>query len=263
MSAAPETRRIGRSDVTGVALVLDDLAEVVRRHGTLYDWAQEQPQPRAMRGRAPVYVAALPTSGVSVVVRHAWHGGLLAPVTADRFRRPSRAPIEMSQSTALRDAGIPTTEVLGFARYPAALGLLCRVDVVSRYVPDAADLGMVLAGLAPFVDCETALDATQRLLLQLAAHGIVHPDLNVKNILLRPSADGIDAMMIDVDVVQWNAERTPADTMRLNVARLTRSVKKWRTHFGCDVTDARITSFASAVTAALHPTADDSHSTMR
>ncbi len=253
------TRAVGQSDVTAMPAVIDDLAAIVRDHGTLYDWAEEQPQPRAMRGRAPVYVATLPGSGTSVVVRHAWHGGLLAPLTADRFRRPTRAPLEMTRSASLRAAGIPTTEVLGFARYPASFGLLCRVDVVSRYVADAADLGMVLAGLAPFVDCETALASTQRLLLQLAANGIVHPDLNVKNILLRPTSDGIEALIIDVDVVQCNPSRAPAETMRANIARLTRSVRKWRTHFGCDVTDTRIDAFASAVTHAMTDTTAAPH----
>jgi len=250
VNTAPITRAVGTADVTGVPVVLDDLAEIVREHDTLYDWAAEQPQPRAMRGRAPVYVATLPTCGIPVVVRHGWHGGVLAPLTADRFRRPTRAPLEMERSTALRAAGIPTTEVLGFARYPAAFGL-CQVDVVTRFVADAADLGMVLAGLAPFVDCETALSATQRLLMQLADHGVIHPDLNVKNVLLRPTSEGIEALIIDVDVVRWDAKRAPVDTMRANLARLTRSVRKWRTHFGCDVTDARIAAFSDAVTAEL------------
>ena len=250
VKAEPPTRAVGTADVTGGDVVLDDLVAIVREHDTLYDWAAEQPQPRALRGRAPVYVATLPSCGIPVVVRHGWHGGVLAPLTADRFRRPTRAPLEMARSAALRAVGIPTTEVLGFARYPAAFGL-CHVDVVTRYVADAADLGMVLAGLAPFVDCETALSATQRLLMQLAGQGVIHPDLNVKNILLRPTFDGIEALIIDVDVVRWDANRAPVETMRANVARLTRSVRKWRTHFGCDVTDARITAFSDAVTAEL------------
>ncbi len=250
--AAPLTRAVGTADVTGTPVVLDDLAAIVREHDTLYDWAADQPQPRAMRGRAPVYVATLPLCGIAVVVRHGWHGGVLAPLTADRFRRPTRAPLEMERSTALRAAGIPTTEVLGFARYPAAFGL-CHVDVVTRYVADAADLGMVLAGLAPFVDCDAAWSATQRLLIQLARHGVIHPDLNVKNVLLRPTSEDIEALIIDVDVVRWDANRAPGATMRANVARLTRSVRKWRTHFGCDVTDARIAAFSDAVTAELTP----------
>jgi 3-deoxy-D-manno-octulosonic acid kinase len=110
---------------------------------------------------------------------------------------------------------------------------------------------MVLAGLAPTVDSESALAATQRLLVLLAARGVVHPDLNVKNILLRPTAHGVEALIIDVDVVRWDAQRPPLDTMQANIARLTRSVRKWRAQFGCDMTDERIAAFRDAVVTAL------------
>ncbi len=246
-----QTQRVGATEVVAVPSVITPLATLLATHDSLYDWAAGQPQPRALRGRAPVFVAALPDNGPTVVVRHAWHGGFLAPITADRFRRPSRAPIELQRSAALRAAGIPTTEVLGFVRYPAALGL-CRIDVVTRYVDHAADLGMVLAGLSPNFSCDAALEATQTLLVQLARSGVIHPDLNVKNVLLRPTAtDVFEALVIDVDVVRWDPERPPADTMAANVARLTRSVRKWHTQFGCDVGESHLAAFTQSALAAL------------
>jgi 3-deoxy-D-manno-octulosonic acid kinase len=242
----PDTVRIGHADVTADAAVRDDLLDIVRSHGSLYDWAAEQPQPRALRGRAPVYVATLPQAQVQVVVRHAWHGGLLAPLTGDRFRRPTRAPREMQQSAALRAAGIPTTDVLGFVRYDAGAGL-ARVDVISRFVDDTADLGMVLAGLTPDLDCEPALHATIELLGRLARHGIVHPDLNVKNILLRrrePAAP--EAMVIDIDVIDWDPRRPASDTMTRNIDRLLRSMRKWKRQFGCEFTEQRLSALQQA-----------------
>ena len=77
-TALPPTVALDRADVTAVALVREDLVSLVSRCGSLYDWASAQPQARALRGRAPVYVATLPLSGVRVVVRHAWHGGARA-----------------------------------------------------------------------------------------------------------------------------------------------------------------------------------------
>lgn len=246
---ALHTRQVGDADVSAQAPLLDALADVLTAHGTLYAWAAEQTQPQALRGRAPVYVATVPARdgwpGETLVVRHAWHGGLLAPLTGDRFVRPTRAPHEYEMSRRLRAAGIPTTAVLGFARYPAFLGL-CTVDVVSQFVPDATDLGAVAAGLVPDIACDEALAATHTLLVQLAAHRVVHPDLNVKNILLtRGTHRQLTAMVIDVDVIQWQDSRTPQDTMAANVARLARSMRKWRTHFGCDVTDSRLQQFTS------------------
>lgn len=236
--------RLTGATVHAEARWLPALGAIVREHGSLYDWAASQPQPRALRGRAPVYVAQLPDEGPTVVVRHAWHGGLLAPLTQDVFRRPTRAPLEMARSRELHRRGIPTTDVLGYALYDAGFGM-ARVDVVTRYVDDTADLGMILAGLAPSIDCEAALAATLDLLERLAAQRVVHPDLNVKNILLHtPGREPPRALIIDVDVVLIDTT-TVARTMERNVARLTRSLRKWNERFGCDFADQRIAAFAA------------------
>jgi len=253
------TRVTATGDVTAMRAVVDTLAALVAQHGTLYEWAAERPQPRALRGRAPVFVATLPDDSETVVVRHAWHGGLLAPVTGDRFRSPTRAPTEMLRSHLLRKLGIPTSEVLGFARYRAWPGLR-RVDVVTRFIPDAYDLGMIASGLAPQIDRDAALAATKTLLVKLAAHGVIHPDLNVKNVLLRADrrADrrgDVEALVIDVDVVQWKPDRPPLETMRANTSRLLRSMRKWRTHFGCDVGESRMQTLEQDCIAATPPLA--------
>lgn len=244
------TRTLHRADVTAPVAISDTLAVLIKQHGTLYDWAAGQPQPRALRGRAPVYVAALPNVKETIVVRHAWHGGLLAPITGDRFLRPTRAPLEQQMSARLRDAGIPTTVVLGFARYDI-LSKLCRVDVISRFIPDAFDLGMIAAGLVPDIGRDEALRATHTLLARMAAQGVIHPDLNVKNVLLVRESAGLKAMMIDVDVVRWTSTHDAKSTMQANVARLTRSMRKWRTHFGCDVTDGMLDRFTQDAMAAV------------
>ncbi len=251
------TRQVANGDVTAnldiSERLLDVLADLVAEHGTLYAWAATQPQPRALRGRAPVYVAELPERLETVVVRHAWHGGLLAPVTGDRFRRPSRAPVELNQSARLLDIGIPTTTVLGFARYDAGPGL-CRVDVVTRFVPDAFDLGQVVAGLVPGLSATEALNATQLLLERLAHGRVVHPDLNVKNVLLTRSTTGVSAMVIDVDVVSITPDASFADTMQRNVQRLGRSLRKWRTQFGCDLSERDIARFLADATSRANAT---------
>lgn len=242
---AIERTCVGAATVIAPTSLLPHVADLVQSHGSLYDWASSEPQPRALRGRAPVYVAALPHGGPTVVVRHAWHGGLLAPLTQDLFRRPTRAPLELARSRELQAMAIPTTEVLGYVLYDAVFGL-ARVDVLTRYVPDTADLGMVLAGLAPAIECDAALDATLDLLTNLATHRVVHPDLNVKNVLLHaPDGAPARAMVIDVDVVQLDAA-SPVQAMERNVARLSRSLRKWKRQFGCDLSDTSITAFAAA-----------------
>lgn len=230
---AYERRLVGRTTVVAHRAMAGEVVGVVATHGTLYGWASELPQPRALRGRAPVYVAPLPRSGDLVAVRHVWHGGLLAPLTGDRFRLPTRAGRELAMSLALRGDGIATTEIVAYALYPAGPGL-ARVDVMTRYVPDAHDLGAILSGLAPGWSLEQAGSLVRITLERLAAHGYHHPDLNVKNLLLAPSApDG--ALVIDVDVMERRSE--PSDrVMARNRDRLIRSIEKWRARG--DVRDA-------------------------
>ena len=87
--------------------------------------------------------------------------------------------------------------------------------------------------------------------LAWVAHGVIHPDLNVKNVLLVRAPRGtLTAMVIDVDVVQWGTDRSPTDIMAANVARLSRSLRKWRTQFGCDISDGMVNRFASDALAA-------------
>ncbi|HYW31920.1 MAG TPA: lipopolysaccharide kinase InaA family protein [Gemmatimonas sp.] len=209
---------------------------ILEQHGTLYQWAASLPQARALHGRAPVYVGEIPLHDVPVAVRHVWHGGLLAPLTSDRFRAPTRAPRELANSLRLRAEGIPTTELLAYALYPAGPGLR-RVDVATRFIPDAVDLGLVLAGRATGLTTATALAAAVPLLHLLAARLVVHPDLNVKNILLVRASVELESVgshtahVIDVDVIQFMPHQSPADVMRANLSRLLRSVRKWQARY--------------------------------
>ena len=67
----------------------------------------------------------------------------------------------------------------------------------------------------------------QVIVATLARHGIVHPDLNGKNILICPRGDGgCHALVIDVDVIAWDASRPMQLTLERNVRRLARSLRK-------------------------------------
>lgn len=205
--------------------VFDALSQRLGQFDTLYAWAESAPQPRALQGRGVVYVAELPECGTTLAVRHAWHGGLFAPITGDRFLMPTRAPREAAVNITLRQHGVPTPELLAYALYPAGPGLR-RVDVATRYVPDAWDFGAVLLGAAPGIAPDAAERAVLVLLAQLAGARAVHPDLNVKNILLVPEAGAVAAWVLDVDVVSFR-EQPPIGVMARNVRRLARSIAKW------------------------------------
>ncbi|AHG91406.1 lipopolysaccharide kinase [Gemmatirosa kalamazoonensis] len=204
--------------------------------GTLHEWAASHPERRELRGRGSAYAATLPDGETQVVVRHSRHGGLLAPLTGDRFLAPTRAPRELATSIALRDAGVRTPQMVAYAIYPAG-PLLRRADVATRLVPDARDLGDAIGA----VPDDAWIDATAALLRALAAAGARHPDLNLKNVLL--AADG--AWVLDVDVVALGTP--PEAAARANWARLERSLLKWRRERGLAIADAALAELARRV----------------
>jgi len=171
---------------------------------------------------------ALPGSGTRVVVRHARHGGLFAPITGDRFAGSGRAPHELATSARLVAARVPTPAFVGYAVYPAGFGL-SRIDVLVEEVAGARDLANMVrdGGMT-----EPLIAATAQLLAALARAGARHEDLNLKNILIsRPALPNGDpgepkAYAIDVDRVSFGHPRVR--TMEANIARLARSARKWR-----------------------------------
>ena len=79
----------------------------------------------------------------------------------------------------------------------------------------------------------------------LAAAGAHHPDLNLKNVLLAPDADGDDeGWVLDVDVVRFASRHvTPGTAWAVgaeNYERLARSLRKWRDLRGLSVSDLEL-----------------------
>lgn len=187
----------------------------------------------------------LPDGQTRVVVRHSRHGGLLAPLTGDRFLPPTRAPHELSTALRLAGAGVPTPEVIAYATYRAG-AVFRRSDVATREVVGGRNLGEVLGSAAAAGDRSAALSATAALLRSLASAGARHPDLNVGNVLI-VAADGgsCHALVLDVDRVVFGA---PGD-LRLaaaNVRRLVRSARKLRALGRLAIADEELSALAIA-----------------
>ena len=220
----------------------------VLERGRLYDWAAAHPARRELAGRAPAYAVPL-GDRLRVVVRHSRHGGLLAPITGDRFLAPTRAPHELRTALRLRAAGVPTPDVVATVVY-AAGPLLRTADVASEEVTGARDLSVALA--APDeAGRAAAIEATVALLRHLDAAGARHPDLNLKNVLVAEGADGERAaLVIDVDRVRF-AAAGDATARAANVRRLARSLTKWRDRLAPGAADAAISRLASSLGVAV------------
>lgn len=214
---------------------LADAARTVLEAGTLYDWAAAHPDRRQMQGRLPVYAAPLPHDGPTVAVRHAQHGGLLAPVLRDLFLPPTRAPRELRTALLLARSGVPTPPVAGYAIYRAG-PVLRRADVMTVLLP-GEDLGAMLRSATSEADRARLVTPVAALLGALTQAGAWHPDLNVKNILLvADDAGELHPAVLDIDRVQFVPPGDP-NVREANVRRLERSLDKWRAVHGVGFSD--------------------------
>jgi len=213
--------------------------------GTLFDYAAWHAETRPLTGRGVVYAAPLP-NGERVVVRHNRHGGLFAPVTGDRFLFPSRAPYEHATSLRLRASGVPTPEIIAYVVYPLGV-LLCRSDVASREIRESSDLAAILT-TGDERERKAALAATSTLIGLLSQCGARHHDLNVKNVLLACGASpgALTAYVLDVDRIEFGTVADSQVTER-NLARFTRSARKWRELHGARIEEAELVRVAASV----------------
>lgn len=207
--------------------------------GSFYAYAEHAADARPLAGRGVAYAVGLPGDAATrVVVRRSRHGGLLAALTGDRFTAPTRAPYELDTALRLTALGVRTPEVVAFATYPA--GAFRRADVVTREIPGSADLAAVLAEPMSEDRRRAVLTAVAQLVADLTVAGARHPDLNVKNILVQRSATGeLVAYVLDVDRIWFDRPGSARVTER-NIARLSRSARKWRRASALDLADTDI-----------------------
>jgi len=185
--------------------------------------ARRHPAAAVFRGRAPVISFPCPGLG-EVVVRPCLHGGYWGRLTRDLYLGPSRASREVIRSQWLQAKKIPTPEILAVLFYPA--GCFLRIDVVTSAIPASRDLVSFLSSRPKNTDKKAAFTALRLLFSKLHLHGILHPDLNARNILLSRKAKGPwQAWLLDVDAIRVESPKNAAvDTANRN--RLLRSLFK-------------------------------------
>ncbi|HET9455493.1 MAG TPA: lipopolysaccharide kinase InaA family protein [Gemmatimonadaceae bacterium] len=219
---------VARSDV--IPALRQALTGFDGSRSTLHDCAARTHGARALRGRGTAWTMTLGER--RVVVRHNLHGGMFAAITGDRFLAPTRAPRELEVSLALLARGVRTPEVLAYVLYPPG-AVIQRADVATAEITSGRDLADVLRNDGAHAR-ESALAATADLVASLSRAGARHHDLNAKNVLI--ARDG--AWVLDVDRVALG--QSPADALEGNMARLARSLRKWRQRFGVEISDAEI-----------------------
>ncbi len=247
-----------QNDILGSAKIIakDGLLGFVREaiagSGTLYDYAAAHPDTETISGRKAVYIIPGPDSG-RWVVRQLSHGGLLAPLTADRFLRfgVPRPFNELKLSVSLADLGIATPSVAAAVVYPS--GPVYRGEVAREEIADSADLAECLFGAQLSQPLRSgALSAAGRLVASLHRAGVRHPDLNIKNILIRWGDEPLDAYILDIEKCKIEAGLSQR-ARRGMLSRFHRSIRKFEERTGERLSgeewDSFLTSYAQAFAA--------------
>ena len=237
--------QVGRALVIARLAAVDGFRRALDAAPTVHAWAGREREAVPFQGRTTAWGVTLPGSAVPVVVRHAQHGGAFGSLLGDRFRAPGRAPWELRMALHLREAGIRTPDVVGYVLYPAGLGT-CRIDVVTRRLPDGGDVPTIWRE-APEATRAHLLVAVAALLRDLRAAGVHHADLNAKTLHLAREGGRWHAWLLDVDRVRLGPPNDAGIAER-NLARLERSLRKWRDRWHLPIDESAITRLRQLAT---------------
>lgn len=239
--------RIGRAEVIAADAAMPFVEAAVMRSGTLYDDAARHPEAEPIQGRATVFVAPGPGGG-RWLVRRLTHGGLLAPLTGHRFLRLGRArPFnELLLSHRFRELGIATPRVVAAAVY--AGGPIYRGEVAREFIAEADDLAACLFGRdgIPEERRREAMAAAGRLLRSLFAAGIVHRDLNLRNVLVERSAETPVAQILDIERCSIQPALSQRRRRRM-IDRFRRSARRFEERGGRPIGEAAWEAFSVAL----------------
>jgi 3-deoxy-D-manno-octulosonic acid kinase len=152
----------------------------------------------------------------------------MAPLLGDRYLdRPPRPLRELAVSAALRAAGAPTPRVVAAVVAWDRPGY--RGDLAIEWLEPGHDLEPLLRpGAYPAEARAAALRAAGRAAGAAHRAGLHHPDLQLRNLFVRPLANGEwEGFLLDLDrarIVPGGADARVASSL----ARLERSLRKAR-----------------------------------
>jgi 3-deoxy-D-manno-octulosonic acid kinase len=155
------------------------------------------------------------------VLRHSRRGGLLAPITGDRYVWIDEARVrsfaEWRMLELLVTRGLPVPKPVAALYRRSGLGLIYRCDLITERITGSQPLSAALAAAAlP----ESVWREIGRVIARLHDADADHADLNAHNILC---ANGGSVSVIDFDRGRL---RAPGVWQQKNLARLQRSLRK-------------------------------------
>jgi len=150
-------------------------------------------------------------------------GGRLAGLWRDRYPSGRRLVSTLGVSVEAQARGVPTAHPIALI-VKAGAGGLVRGAMAFGEIEGSEDLARrVLRGAATRADLVATIDAVRA----MHDRGVVHPDLNLGNVLLRPRVDGSpEAFLIDFDRATFAPSPLPFGARQTALRRLERSCAK-------------------------------------
>lgn len=150
-------------------------------------------------------------------------GGGLARLWSDRYPSARRLVDTLSVSAQAQDRGVPTARPIALVVEAERFGLV-RAAMAFEEIEDASDLARLARKAAMTRDGLTAIVGAVR---AMHDHGVLHPDLNLGNLLLRQRAGApIEAFIIDFDRATVAPGPLPFAARQSALRRMERSCAK-------------------------------------
>lgn len=171
-------------------------------------------------GRGRIAIVALPGRPERLCLRPLRRGGLLAPVLPAAPTGRTRPLAELHTTARLRAAGAPVPRPALVACDEGAGAALGTI-----YEEGTVDALHFVASAPPRGELVQAAAALGRAVRRFHDAGGRHADLHVKNLLLRRTGSGFEALVVDLDRARAGAPPGPQRRMA-ELMRLLRSLHK-------------------------------------
>jgi hypothetical protein len=150
-------------------------------------------------------------------------GGLLAKLWRGRYPSAERLVATLEASARARQRGVPTAAPIALIVAAGARGF-ARGAMAFEEIDGAEDLARkTIRGAATPADLEATIYAVRA----MHDRGVLHPDLNLGNVLLRPRRDGPpQVFLIDFDRATFPPGSLPFAARQAALRRLERSCAK-------------------------------------
>ncbi len=178
------------------------------------------------QGRGRLTSIVLP-DGAPALVRSYRRGGMVRYLTRDLFCTwPPRPFVELAATEYASHRSISTLEVVA-ACVERSWGPFYRGWFVTRELTGSKDLWATLReGNYTAAEKIALLRAVARRIRWMHLQGVYHPDLNLKNLLVRKERNAIQAYIIDFDKARLFSHALSGRNAGKNLERLYRSARK-------------------------------------